>query len=180
MGRKELTPEELKSLVAAFSTFLWNNREQFWNQSVPLRDSQRELLQGYFGQTLLEQIRVHELKNQTLITPGFYELLREWGFNELPDFAAIEAITFVDVIVFASPMSNRTLFHEMVHAEQFRQFGLEGLARLYVSGFLKSGTYEAIPLEIQAYGLGAQFETEPRRPFSVEEEVHRWMHEGKF
>ena len=102
------------------------------------------------------------------------------GLRNLPDFSTIEAITFADVIVFASPMQPKLLFHELVHAEQYRQMGVAGFARHYATGFIKSGAYEAIPLEIQAYGLGAQFEADPRRPFSVEEEVSRWMHEGKF
>lgn len=102
------------------------------------------------------------------------------GITNLPDLSRIDAITFLDVIVFVSPMTTKLLFHELVHAEQFRQMGVLAFARRYAKGFLQGGTYEAIPLEIQAYGLGAHFEAEPNRPFAVEEEVGRWIAEGRF
>jgi hypothetical protein len=41
------------------------------------------------------------------------------------------------------------------------------------------GSYEAIPLEVNAYTLGGRFESDPRRMFSVEDEVGRWASEGK-
>jgi len=40
-------------------------------------------------------------------------------------------------------------------------------------------SYEAIPLEVNAYTLGGRFESDPRRMFSVEDEVGRWAAEGR-
>jgi hypothetical protein len=45
--------------------------------------------------------------------------------------------------------------------------------------FLTGGSYEAIPLEVNAYTLGGRFESDPRRMFSVEDEVRRWAEEGR-
>jgi len=42
------------------------------------------------------------------------------------------------------------LFHELVHVEQHRQLGIPRFADLYVRGFLSGGSYEAIPLEVNA------------------------------
>jgi len=63
--------------------------------------------------------------------PEFYPMLRNLGFNNLPDQSAMGV------------------------------------------------SYEAIPLEVNAYTLGGRFESDPRRMFSVEDEVGRWAAEGR-
>jgi hypothetical protein len=67
-----------------------------------------------------------------------------------------------------------------VHVEQYRQLGIPRFSELYVRGFLNGGSYEAIPLEINAYTLGGRFEQNPARQFSVADEVRRWITEGRF
>ena len=90
------------------------------------------------------------------------------------------AVTFNDVIVSHESFSDGLLFHECVHAEQYRQLGVPRFAALYVQGFLTGGGYEGIPLEINAYVLGERFESSPQIPFSVEAEVSAWIQQGKF
>jgi len=53
------------------------------------------------------------------------------------------------------------------------------LAR-YVRGFLSGGSYEAIPLEMNACELDARFAAGPTKPFSVEAGVQSWIDAGKF
>jgi hypothetical protein len=48
-----------------------------------------------------------------------------------------------------------------------------------VRGFLDGGSYDAIPLERNAYALEDRFRTDPRRGFSVQEEVANWAAEGR-
>lgn len=154
-------------------------RERYYRLGVPIDDTQKRELAGYFRDDVLDVLQLH-VPSGRLPNPDFYPMLEKMGVANPPNFTELEAITFGDVIVFAEPITNKLLFHELVHAEQFRQLGTTGFARRYVNGFLTTGAYEAIPLEIQAYGLGAQYEAEPRRRFSVEEEVSRWINEGKF
>jgi hypothetical protein len=73
------------------------------------------------------------------------------------------AITFNDVIFSHAPFDASFLFHELVHVEQCRQLGVDRFADLYVRGFLSGGSYEAIPLELNAYELEAAFRNSPRR-----------------
>jgi len=80
-------------------------------------------------------------------------------------------ITFEDVIVHVEPLDQTLLFHELVHAMQYKHLGLEGFAQRYVRGFLNGGSYEEIPLERQAYELEGKFAKDPGRVFSVEEDV---------
>jgi hypothetical protein len=106
-------------------------------------------------------------------------MLRRLGFNNLPDQSTMGAITFCDVVVSHEPFSNGLLFHELVHVEQYRQLGIPRFSELYVRGFLNGGSYEAIPLEVNAYSLEDRFRSAPRRMFSVEDEVGRWHTEGR-
>ena len=75
---------------------------------------------------------------------------------------------------------NGLLFHELVHVEQYRQLGIPRFSELYVRGLLSGGSYEAIPLEVNAYTLEGRFEQNPARHFSVADEVRSWVVEGKF
>ena len=102
-------------------------------------------------------------------------MLESLGFTNLPDFSAMAAITFNDVIVSHEPLTFQLLFHELVHVEQYRQLGIERFSELYVRGFLEGGSYEAIPLEVNSYGLEGGFRKSRHRGFSVEEEVAVWL-----
>lgn len=175
-----LSPEQLEFVSTQLAEFLTSERERHRPQSVAISAEQKETLRAYFRPELLERTRVRQLGNESLRNPDFYSAVRGMGIRNLPDLSRIEALTFVDVIVFVMPITTKLLFHELVHAEQFRQMGALAFARRYANGFMQSETYEAIPLEIQAYGLGAHFEAEPNRPFAVEEEVGRWIADGRF
>ena len=52
----------------------------------------------------------------------------------------------------------------------------------YVTGFLRGGSYEQIPLEINAYQLDAKYTRNPKGQFAVDERVQAWIDidEGKF
>ncbi len=71
------------------------------------------------------------------------------------------------------------LFHELAHVEQYRQLGFPRFSELYVRGFLIGGSYEAIPLEVNAYALEDRFRSDPRQGFSVQTEVARWITDGR-
>ena len=114
-----------------------------------------------------------------MTNPDFYPMLRSLGLNNLPDQSTMAAITFCDVVVSHAPFTDGLLFHELVHVEQYRQLGIARFADLYVRGFLSGGSYEAIPLEVNAYSLGGRFEQNPANRFPVEDEVRRWIAEGR-
>ena len=87
--------------------------------------------------------------------------------RDLPDETTTAAITFGDCVVSHGPISQTTLFHEFVHVEQYREFGIQRFADLYLRGFLNAGSYFEIPLRRIAYTLGERFENNPTRPFPV-------------
>jgi hypothetical protein len=58
--------------------------------------------------------------------------------------------------------------------------GLPEFAAKYVKGFLRGGSYEAIPLETNAYELEAQFAAARAKIFSVDAGVQSWIDSGRF
>jgi hypothetical protein len=124
----------------------------------------------YFPPAVLAETRI---VRATMPEPWLYPLVGLFGIKGLLEMSSIGAITLVDVVAYPDELDRQTLFHELVHVVQYRVLGLKQFARLYVTGFLKGGGYEGIPLERQAYELGARFEREPEKVFSVEEDVIR-------
>ena len=112
--------------------------------------------------------------------PPSYPVLAGMGFWNLPGFSLMAATTFGDVIVSHDLFTDRLLFHELVHVEQYRQLGIRRFSELYVRGFLASGGYDGIPLELNASALGRRFEGNRWQRFSVAEEVARWVREEGF
>jgi len=135
---------------------------------------------GFFLPPVLDAARVIALHGIRVENPPFYPMLAGMGFQNLPDFSQMAAITFCDVVVSHVPFTGGLLFHELVHVEQYRQLGIPRFSGLYVRGFLSGGGYDGIPLEVNAYALGRVFEGNPRQQFSVAEEVARWVRENRF
>jgi hypothetical protein len=150
--------------------------------AAPLTVSQKTVMRPFFPDSALNSARLVVLAGQRVNNPRFYGELVQMGFApaDLPDFAQMVAITFVDTVVSHEPFTDRLLFHELVHVVQYAKLGLPEFAAKYVQGFLRGGSYEAIPLEMNAYELDAQFATAPAASFSVEAKAQRWIDEGRF
>src|SRR5260370_40614474 len=148
-----LTPDQIaqvSGLVAQYSTA---QREKYAPRAMPLSAQQRACMNGFFTPHLLESARLLVLHGERVSNPDFYRMLRNLGFNNLPDQSTMGAITFSDVVVSHEDFSNGLLFHELVHVEQYRPLGIPRFSELYVRGFLNGGSYYAIPLERKAYTL---------------------------
>ena len=76
-------------------------------------------------------------------------------------------------------LTNDTLFHELVHVEQYAQLGTQRFANAYIRGLVNGGfKYENIPLEQIAFAL-----TDRRTrgdAFSVREELQAWLASRKY
>ncbi len=175
-----LTPKQIDSVSRLVSAYITVHREKYRSSAAGLSDAQKTSLGGFFSPQVLQSVRLTVLRKERIGNPDFYPALRKMGFRNLPDQSTMAAITFRDVVVSHEPFSDGLLFHEMVHVEQYRQLGIPRFSELYVRGFLSGGSYEAIPLEVNAYTLEGRFESNRRHAFSVEDEVARWMGEGRF
>jgi hypothetical protein len=106
--------------------------------------------------------------------------LRSQEKGERSRVSAFPVLTFFDVVISHVPFTNGLLFCELVHVEQYHLLGIPRFSELYVRGFLTGGGYEGIPLERNAYALGARFQTNPRQQFSVSDEVTEWIRHDRF
>lgn len=156
--------------------------KSYRGRAMPLDRNQMEAMHPFFPASPLDSARVLVLSGERVANPPFYAQLVQMGFEpaDLPNFALMAAITFVDTVVSHEPFTDRLLFHELVHVVQYQKLGLEGFAVRYVNGFLSGGSYEAIPLEMNAYELDARFAAAPTRAFSVADEVQRWTAEDRY
>lgn len=179
MATPRLTPEQIAQVSGLVAQYISTQREKYAFRAIPLSVFQRATTNGFFSPQLLEGTRLLVLQRERVANPDFYPMLRSLGFNNLPDQSAMGAITFSDVVASHVPFTDGLLFHELVHVEQYRQLGIPRFSDLYVRGFLNGGSYEAIPLEINAYTLGGRFEQNPARQFSVTDEVRSWLAEGR-
>jgi hypothetical protein len=179
MATPQLTPDQIAQVKGLVAQYIAAQREGYGPRAIPLSVQQKATMNGFFTPQLLDSTRLVVLQGERVANPDFYPMLRSLGFNNLPDQSTMGAITFCNVVVSHEPFSNGLLFHELVHVEQYRQLGISRFSELYVSGLLNGGSYEAIPLEVNAYTLGSRFESKPQQVFSVDDEVRRWAAEGK-
>jgi len=180
MPNPKLSQSQIKQVSGSVAQYIEHQREAYAARAVPLSKQEHAAMEGFFPQALLASTRLLALRRERVDDPDFYPMLRKLGFNNLPDQTTMAAITFCDVVVSHGPFSNPTLFHELVHVEQYRQLGIPRFAEHYVRGFLSGGSYEAIPLEVNAYGLEGEYERNPDRSFSVPERVRIFLKKSLF
>jgi hypothetical protein len=147
-----VTSDQISQISGLVAQYIASQREKYVSRAVPLSAQQRAALDASFSSQLLESTRVLVLQGERVGNPEFYSMLKGLGFKNLPDQSRMGAITFRDVVVSHEPFYDGLLFHELVHVEQYRQLGIPRFSELYVRGFLNGGSYEAIPLEVNAYG----------------------------
>jgi hypothetical protein len=136
----------------------------------------RARLADYFRPVDLDRVRIVERDPLQIRALPFTNTARRVGLD-LPDVSLVAAITFDNIIASRQPLTSALLFHELVHAVQFRLLGVSAFAFLYVRGLLEAGRYDGIPLERCAVELDYRFEAE-RSPFDVEREVKDWIQRG--
>ena len=165
-------------LARPVAHYIRRKRDSLTGDGSGLSGNSKLLLSDYFSSLDLDRARIVEVSTLPLPVPLFSHAVRLIGID-IPDPSLIAGITFDHVIAVREPMGTAMLFHELVHVVQFRLLGVEAFARLYACGLFSTARYEDIPLEQCAYQLEARFELGPA-PFSVENEVSRWMERGLF
>lgn len=170
----------LRDAIAKVTLYLQVQRDIYHQIGHPLSESRKHELKGFFSPTLLDRVRIVELKERRVANPWFYEEARAKGIQNLPDISHKVAVTFLDVVVFNQKITPRDLFHGLVHAAQFKLLGLERFAELFVAGFLQARSYFLIPLKAHAFALDTRYSEDPLTPFSVEDEIRRWHTQGRY
>lgn len=165
---------QVQDAIAKVSLYLQGQRDLYYAIGEPLNSELRNKLQGFYSESLLDRVRIVELKDRRVDNPWFYEEARAKGIQNLPDIAHKVAVTFLDVVVFNQRVTQRDLFHGLVHVAQVKLLGEERFAELFVTGFLQARSYFLIPLKAHAFALDTRYAEDPNTRFSVEDEVLRW------
>ncbi|HZR56268.1 MAG TPA: hypothetical protein VFA74_05315 [Terriglobales bacterium] len=172
--------QQVLAAIACVAAYLSEQREQHYPTGRPLSDLNRKLLEPFFPPTLLADIRIVEMKGRRVAKPSFYEQARALGLINLPDVTHMASLTFEDVVVFNDRLSERALFHALVHAVQFQILGMQGYVDRFVRSFLRTQSHFNVPLEAHAFTLECKFAGDPTRHFSVEEQVWLWTNQNRY
>lgn len=175
-----LGEEKVVAAIDHLCRYLHDQRREYRRQGVPLSEDQHVTMKPFFLLDLLAEIRVVELRNQRVPNPPFYAEAKALGLTNLPELAHMASLTFEDVVVFPSDITDRRLFHALVHAVQFKVLGLERYTELFVRSFLRTRAHVSVPLEMHAFSLESKFAAKPEEPFSVEEKVRLWINQGRY
>lgn len=172
--------DQIARAIGCVLSYLRQQRDHYLVDARPLEHQHKAGMWPYFSSTLLDQIRVVELKGQRVSQPSFYAEARAQGFDDLPEITHMESLTFVDVVVFNERLTERSLFHALVHGVQFQILGIERYTELFVQSFLRTRTHFTVPLEAHAFALTSMFLRPSPERFSVEERVLRWVADDRY
>ena len=179
-GAVKLDDEQIRRAIADVSDYLRRQRKHYYPLGTALSDRHRAMMQSFFSPGLLDRIRIVELSGARIPIPAFYSEAKIRGFGNLPDIQHMASLTFVDVVVCSEKLTERELFHGLVHAVQFNVLGADLYCDLYVRGFLRTQAHFTVPLEAHAFALDSRFVQHPTEGFSVEAQVRLWMKEGRY
>ncbi len=168
MNAEQFSEASILEMVAGVKKYLRTEREIYLRHSESLTPDVRQTIEGFF------------LTGARVPPPPFYLKAKEMSGGRFPDFVHMDAITYIDVIVFHDRILPRALFHGAVHSAQIAVLGFDKYVDLYVRGFVKHLSWLAIPMEAQAYQLDARFAENPTELFSVENEIREWDAAGRY
>jgi len=173
------TQQQVAQAVEWLSSYLRVERDRYFPAAGELSRQLKASMSPYFSPALLDEIRVIELQGARVEVPAFFAQARALGFDP-PEITHMDSLTFLDVLVFNQHISERALFHGLVHAVQIRDLGVERYSELWIHSFIKTRTHFTVPLEVHAFSLASKFLRPSLEKFSVEESVFRWIEDGRY
>jgi len=175
-----LNDKQILQAVEYVSSYLRDRRERYLPSAAPLSEQHQAVMHPYFSAKLLDQVKVVELHGARVPNPPFYEEAKALGFVSLPDITHMNSLTFLDVIVFNEGLTQRSLFHALVHAVQFQVLGLERYTEIFVHNFVNTRFHFRVPLESHTFFLESKFARPASASFSVEDQVRLWVKQNRY
>lgn len=175
----EPSAEQIAQAIEWLAGYLREQREHYSSVATPLTNEMKARMWPFFSADRLDRIRIIELRGARVPVPEFFAKVRALGF-EPPQITHMDSVTFLDIVAFNQNLSERALFHALVHAVQIDVLGLQRYAKLWVHGFLKTRTHFTVPLEVHAFSLSSKFLRPIPERFSVEDEVLRWVFDNRY
>jgi hypothetical protein len=175
-----LNDQQILQAVECVSSYLRDQRERYLPSAAPLTEPYQAMMRPYFSATLLGQVKVVQLHGERVPNPPFYAEAKALGFVSLPDITHMNSLTFLDVLVFNEEVTQRSLFHALVHAVQFQVLGLERYTELFVHSFVNTRFHFQVPIEAHAFFLESKFARPAAESFSVEDQVRLWVKQNRY
>jgi hypothetical protein len=176
-----LLPDEQISLATErVLAYLREQRDRHYIAGDPLSVEHKALMRPFFSAGILERVRVVELGGARISNPPFYSEAQALGISNLPQIPHMASLTFIDVVAFNDKITERALFHGLVHAVQFQILGPERYTRAFVESFLRTQSHFSVPLEAHTFALESKFAQNPAGGFSVEEQVRTWIRDRRY
>ena len=175
-----LNDQQILQAVECVSSYLRDQRERYLLSAAALSEQYQAMMRPYFSATLLDQLKVVELHGERVPNPPFYAEAKALGFVSLPDITHMNSLTFLDVLVFNEEVTQRSLFHALVHAVQFQVLGLERYTELFVHSFVNTRFHFRVPIEAHAFFLESKFARPAAESFSVEDQVRLWVKQNRY
>jgi hypothetical protein len=179
-GGTMLPEEQISRATERVLAYLREQRDRHYAAGEPLSAEHKALMRPFFSPGILDRVRIVELGGARLPNPSFYSEAKALGIANLPQVTHMASLTFVDVVVFNERITERDLFHGLVHAVQFQLLGPERYTRAFVDGFLRTNSHFTVPLEAHTFALESKFVQNPAEGFSVEEQVRIWIRERRY
>jgi len=175
-----LNDKQILQAVEYVSSYLRDQRERYLPLAAPLSEQHQTIMRPYFSATLLDQVKAVELHGARVPNPPFYEEAKALGFVSLPDLTHMNSLTFLDVLVFNEGLTQRSLFHALVHAVQFQVLGLKRYTEIFVHNFVNTRFHFRVPLEAHTFFLESRFARPAAASFSVEDQVRLWVQQNRY
>jgi hypothetical protein len=179
-GGMSMPEEQLSYATERVLAYLREQRDRHYIAGEPVNAQHKAIMQPFFPAGVLDRVRVVELGGVRISNPPFYSDAKALGIVNLPQVTHMASLTFIDVVVFNDRITDRDLFHGLVHAVQFQILGPERYTRAFVDGFLRAGSHFSVPLEAHTFSLETRFVQNPGDGFSVEEQVRAWVRERRY
>jgi len=89
-----LKPEQVAQVSGLVAQYITSQRARYAPRAISLSASQKAAIAGFFSPQLIDETHLLVLSGERVPNPDFYPMLRNLGFNNLPDQSNMAAITF--------------------------------------------------------------------------------------
>jgi hypothetical protein len=122
----QLTEAQIREVAKWVAAYIAEQRAALQTKAKPIASEFRKVLQPFFPSHVLSAVPITCGRASE---PRFYPQLRSLGIRNAPAFSEMVGITFENVIGHVEPLSPTLLFHELVHAVQYKHLGLNGFGK---------------------------------------------------
>lgn len=179
MSSQNFSDADITGFVQMVMDYIRAQRDHYLPLASPLSADQISVLQPFFRPAVLEETRVFVRDREAITNPPIIAEFRSRGFDLAPDLNHLNVVSFLEVQTLHH-VSDRALFHGLVHTVQGHVMGVERCIEMNIRSFLKTGRHVTIPLFVHAFQLDHRFAHSPTDTFSVEDEIKAWFTSGRY